>query len=616
MNLDWKAIRPLHGDKAKGFQELCVQLARTASPASAEFIPKGNPDAGVECYCVLDDGSEWGWQTKYFDTLGQTLKALTPDREGGAWDDRDLEWSRNRIRWSVMDDDFAWYVIGTNAGATNWLSLRLSEEPWRSPAERIAVWLHGVSGPARTAWEDFKRAEAEQPIVFEIPSDLFPDGDRRLVTNNKEDIERARARLESSRKRLTERLTEDQLTELESILGADRAGPRFDLHTIQRYVLWRVFDLGWTIERFGAFDRLSIGYSGRGADKPERIGKKYQWIAYYEILAYIADHYQYRERFEEGLQSYGGPWQESLRDLDPSCILPATPGGTSWGSHRVSWWGKTPYSDWMEGENHGDWIVRKEEFPKVKELLSSVHPNDDSRWLNVRGHFVWRQQHPADVEPTEIDRRELWIDCMGYLIGADTADEFMKWAKGVDFWGRWMPGEPDMYGLLLGEHGWSPAFRYFTRTYDAGAEWLNSERCPVPIRPIASQYHAETGSFDCSVDESYSLRVPHYELVDRLGLRWSGRGADYLDQQGQLGVLDPTAHENGPTALLLREDLLREYLSQNNLALCWTILGEKRVLGRMSRSISTYYGSLRISGAYRYTDHGPRGFIRFRHDPP
>ena len=244
-----------------------------------------------------------------------SLKALTPDREGGAWDDRDLEWSRNRIRWSVMDDDFAWYVIGTNAGATNWLSLRLSEEPWRSPAERIAVWLHGVSGPARTAWEDFKRAEAEQPIVFEIRSDLFPDGDRRLVTNNKEDIERARARLESSRKRLTERLTEDQLTELESILGADRAGPRFDLHTIQRYVLWRVFDLGWTIERFGAFDRLSIGYSGRGADKPERIGKKYQWIAYYEILAYIADHYQYRERFEEGLQSYGGPWQESLRDL-------------------------------------------------------------------------------------------------------------------------------------------------------------------------------------------------------------------------------------------------------------------------------------------------------------
>ena len=64
-----------------------------------------------------------------------SLRALTPNRDGGAWDDRDLEWSRDRIRWSVMDDDFAWYVIGTNSGAANWLSLRLSEEPWQSPKE-------------------------------------------------------------------------------------------------------------------------------------------------------------------------------------------------------------------------------------------------------------------------------------------------------------------------------------------------------------------------------------------------------------------------------------------------------------------------------------------------
>ena len=544
------------------------------------------------------------------------LRTLTPNHEGGAWDDRDPEWSRNRIRWSVMDDDFAWYVIGTNAGATNWLSLLLSDEPWQSRAERIAVWLHGVSGPARAAWEDFKRTEAEQPIVVEIPSDLFPDGNQRLITNNREDIVRFRTRLESSRKKLMARLTEDQLAELEAILGADHERPRFDLHTIQRYVLWRVFDLGWTIERFGDFDRFSIGYSGRQANKPERIGKKYQWIAFYEILAYIADHYQYREQFEEGLQSYEGPWQESLRNLDPSCILSATPGGTSWGPHRASWWGKTPLSDWMEDKRHGDWIVRKEEFPNIEELLSSVHPDDESRWLNARGHFVWRQPHPADVEATEIDRREVWIDCMGYLIGADTSDEFMEWAKGVDFWGRWMPEEPDMYGLHLGEYGWSPAFKYFIGTYAGGAESLHSEKCPVPIRPIAFQYHAGNGSFDCSVDESYSLSLPHYELVDRLKLRWSGNGADYLDPQGVLASFDPTAHEHGPTALLLREDLLRDYLSQNDLALCWTIFGEKQVLGGMSRSTSRYCGSLRVSGAYQYTDHGPRGFAHFRHDPP
>ena len=70
--IDWNAIRPLNGSRAKGFEELCAQLARAESPAGSYFERKGSPDAGVECYTVLGDGSEWGWQAKYFDTLGDS----------------------------------------------------------------------------------------------------------------------------------------------------------------------------------------------------------------------------------------------------------------------------------------------------------------------------------------------------------------------------------------------------------------------------------------------------------------------------------------------------------------------------------------------------------------
>jgi len=71
MNLDWNAIRPLNGGRDKGFEELCAQLARPASPAGSHFVRKGPPDAGVECYATLADGSEWGWQAKYFGHLGK-----------------------------------------------------------------------------------------------------------------------------------------------------------------------------------------------------------------------------------------------------------------------------------------------------------------------------------------------------------------------------------------------------------------------------------------------------------------------------------------------------------------------------------------------------------------
>ena len=65
-SIDFRRIRPIDGDIKKGFEELCSQLARNETPSSAEFIRKGTPDAGVECYSVFEDKTEWGWQAKFF----------------------------------------------------------------------------------------------------------------------------------------------------------------------------------------------------------------------------------------------------------------------------------------------------------------------------------------------------------------------------------------------------------------------------------------------------------------------------------------------------------------------------------------------------------------------
>ena len=118
------------------------------------------------------------------------------------------------------------------------------------------------------------------------------------VISLRENLAQAKQELNASKKRFKSVTTELHWKELVSISAAnrdfqERIGPRFSLRLIQRYILCAVFDLGWTVERFGAFDRISIEYSGREADKAERMGKKYQWIAYHEILAFIADHFQY-----------------------------------------------------------------------------------------------------------------------------------------------------------------------------------------------------------------------------------------------------------------------------------------------------------------------------------
>ena len=71
--LSWSDLRTLNGSQRTGFEELCAQLARLETPAGAQFVRKGSPDSGVECFCKLEDGREWGWQAKFFrESLGET----------------------------------------------------------------------------------------------------------------------------------------------------------------------------------------------------------------------------------------------------------------------------------------------------------------------------------------------------------------------------------------------------------------------------------------------------------------------------------------------------------------------------------------------------------------
>ena len=304
------------------------------------------------------------------------IEALTPNWEQGAWAGVDLEWSRNRIRHSVMGNflnDFARYVIGTESEPC-WLSLRLEEGRWQSPEERTDALIGKLGEAERVAYETFKKIENTPSPFFKMIRGAHSDGEHEPQALSQE-IEQHEQRIEALRRELMSTLTEDHRSEMESILQAKSGGPpRFDVRAIQRYVLWRVFDLGWTIERFGEFDRFSIGDHGRSANKPERMGKKYQWIAYHEILAYLSDHYQYREPSfnDEGDRQYEGPWQLHVRDIDPSCTLRSTPGGTSWGPHKLAWWGDAEYAAWANELSHQAWLALETDIPK--EGLNKVPP--------------------------------------------------------------------------------------------------------------------------------------------------------------------------------------------------------------------------------------------------
>ena len=551
----------------------------------------------------------------------EALEKLTPHRDDGQGNWGTVEWARNRVRWSVMDDDFARYIIGTNSSSrsTRWLALELEDNTWESPEDRLGRLLQILSEDERLAWEEFNGAAQEIHERFKnlihISYEASTDRDLEFVIETPEEREKLRGLAE---KELLSALSEDNRLEMEGIWEMPSEDPPgFDLSLAQRYILNRVFELGWTTERFGQFDSFTIGDHGRDATKAERIGKKYQWIAYYEFLAYLADNYKYRPSQGKSDWVFQGTWQDSYpyRDIDPSCTLTGTTGGTGWGEHNSSWWAQANYDDWQVEASHQTWLETENDAPKIEDLLKVSSPDSKDNWVVAEGHYVWQQSWSADLEPYDIPRRELWMMCRGYFVRRDDVEEFMKWASGVDFSGRWMPEPPDVYPaeMYLGEYGWSPAFERFTESYefpDAGGMWLSGRsRSPVPTRTASFGYNAESNTFDCSIEDSFKLYVPDADYIYGNELEWSGYGAEFVNSEGKLAAIDPTVLEDGPSALLLREDILSDYLNAAQVSLCWVVIGEKRIIG--GRGPDNTHKFYKLSGACALTESGINGFVNW-----
>ena len=78
-DIDFNLIRSHRGNQANAFEELCCQLAgdELLSPTCVRFTRKGpGGDGGVECFAVLSDGTETGWQVKYYWDVANAIRSL------------------------------------------------------------------------------------------------------------------------------------------------------------------------------------------------------------------------------------------------------------------------------------------------------------------------------------------------------------------------------------------------------------------------------------------------------------------------------------------------------------------------------------------------------------
>ncbi len=535
--------------------------------------------------------------------------------------------------WSVTDDDFAHYVIGRKL---NWLSLRLNEPTWQSQKEIQDQFLVALTKQQKSAWLAYQAASERTRIQIRLISDKvfadLPDEELREILemwgaddNHKvaEVYQRLPRLLEVEREiaQLDESLThaEEQFiqtlddarkavyrTEIQPFMqdsAPRRDPPRCSPSEAQRWIIKRVFNMGWTRERFGIFDHYQVGFNGRDAYKPERIGKKYQWLAYHEFLARLADNFQFREESSSHAASnrYVGSWQIGVRDIDPSCVLKSKVEDDD--SSASAWWVPCVYDSWGSPVDDVTWLKSTDDLPDIPSLIDIVNPQEDSRWLTLHGFYKWEQPIPSDQDRYEISRRDIFYLLQGYLVHKSDIDRVYDWARQQDFFGRWMPEGRDFYRLYFGGLYWSPAYKYHDDPYMGSSGWQtvsgrNNYQIPKPILPLTETYNVERGTFDCSIDEGYSIIVPIKQLIDEMGLHWNGIEGCFFDRTGQLVACDPSVQEPGPGVLLVRRDRFLEFLEEQGYAVLWTLLGEKNLIGG-NIGPDNWKGRTVISGAYR-----------------
>lgn len=386
---------------------------------------------------------------------------------------------------------------------------------------------------------------------------------------------------------------------------------RFDTGLAQRWVFNRVMELGWKQDLHERFDeQIKRYYDVDSAHKPERIGKKYQWIALHELLARISDNFEFKDESYFGrIGNYEGPWQLSVRDIDPSCILKIFPNkksvdipvfvlGEPQGQCNVS---RGNISD-------SEWLKKRCGLPNPKKDIE-FKDEKGIAWVVLEGSFDWEEETPPEYEKYSSPTRRLYYLINSYLVHETDRDKLFEWVKKQSFMNRWMPEAHEFYQPYLGEYPWAPAFlcHHIGWTDDA---W--PKQTPSKVLVTNDLYVSEGVSKDCSVYEGFGVRLPAKLIVEEMRLTQNHIDGRFFDKNENLVVFNPSAFDDdAPKAVFIRKDILGEFMKRKNYALVWTLLGEKNMVG--GGVIGQPLGILEINGAYTLVEEG-KIMGRKRHD--
>ena len=334
------------------------------------------------------------------------------------------------------------------------------------------------------------------------------------------------------------------------------------LSEIQEMVAQRIMEIGWN-DGLGKYDDHRYSPS-RYDNKKERLGKKYQWIAYYNILGRLCDHCQMKDRwswskpFKKLANNY--PWCTSeINYFDPTLEGKIKPVG------KLLY--ESPFD--IDKDKAYDWVKDNDKVPAVR---FEYKDEKGAEWVRLYGY---------ESETVKQDAYEIegFLFFNAHFVKSGDADIVEEWAQNKNFYGRWLREAPDVYQFLWNEYPWSDSYRF---VFDEG-EWDDLEGNVKTMLAAIIQLQEDKKGLDT---ENYlsNAYLPCADMMDVLGLYTAERGIIRTIADNDIVATSFSQLGLEKVGLAIKKKYLCEYLKRTGYKLFYFIMGEK--LAKISTTIT------------------------------
>lgn len=359
---------------------------------------------------------------------------------------------------------------------------------------------------------------------------------------------------------------------------------RMNRGTIDQIKYWmveRTFSLGYDAKLHGYYDEIAGNRSYNSDYKVNRIGKKYQIIAFMEIVAAVADNYKINKfswSSDKKYEFYKGPWQLYMRDIDPAFVYRKLDSHDD-DDEEIDKQEHLGAKSWIDDEHYNnfnqpdsEWIENLADLPSMKEVLQKMD-SCGSEWISLIKTAKWREPKPIGEDKYQGTRKEVCYIIQAYFVRSTEKGKIINYLKTQNFWGNWMPTTAAPINLIYREKFWSPA--YFDSDKEKKWETIRDTNYKVII---ATTDAVGEISDDKSGAHSY-YDMPCRTLFDAMNLSYAAIDGEFKNKDGVV-VLRNVDYRG----LLINKAELLKFLRENKLEIIWTVIGEKMSFSNRRRN--------------------------------